>query len=82
METNDPKIETIISVMNATPVRMNMYTFIYAIAAVADKKVKEVFVEEYAKTFIGQLYENESDSFKNAAVKELKDYIMRETENK
>lgn len=75
-------INAIVEKMKNTPVRINMFTFLYGIAAVADVKVKETFVEEYTKTFINEIYEQESESFRADAIKKAKDYFMRETERK
>jgi len=70
--------ENIIQKLKESPVRMSMYTFLFGIANVADPKIKDVFVEAYAKTFISELYGTESVEFRAEAVKEIKAFIARE----
>ena len=75
-------INAIVEKMKNTSVRINMYSFLYGIAAVADPKVKEVFVEEYLKTFMKELYEDQTEEFRTTAIQELKAYFMQRTERK
>ena len=81
MEHRNERIDTasIIEKMKSTSISCDMYTFMYATAAMVHPKVKDVVVEEYIKTLIGKLFQEESEEFKKDAVRKTTAYFLNET---